>query len=194
MKIHVGKGEITVIQGDIAEQETDAVVNAANNHLWMGSGVAGALKRRGGQAIEQEAIAKGPIAIGDAVSTSAGALKAKRVIHAAVMGQDLHTNADFIRQATLKSLQLAEGEGLGSISFPALGTGVGGFSFFHCASVMIGAAVDFLITSSRLREVRFVLFDDEAREIFEKELRHRFSAHGHTDPPGRRHPGSPHQR
>jgi len=194
MKIHVGKGEIIVVRGDISEQETDAVVNAANNHLWMGSGVAGALKRKGGQAIEQEAIAKGPIAIGDAVSTAAGALKAKRVIHAAVMGQDLHTNADFIKQATLKSLQLAEGERLSSISFPALGTGVGGFSPFHCASLMLGAAVDFMAGSTQLREVRFVLFDDETREIFENELRHRFSAHGHTDPPDRRHHGSSHHR
>lgn len=194
MKIHVGKGEITVVQGDIAEQETDAVVNAANNHLWMGSGVAGALKRKGGLAIEQEAIAKGPIAIGDAVSTAAGALKAKRVIHAVVMGQDLHTNADCIKQATLRSLQLAEGEGLNSISFPALGTGVGGFSLFHCASLMIGTAVDVMIGSTRLREVRFVLFGDEAREIFENELRHRFSAHGHTDLPDPRHPRSSHHR
>jgi O-acetyl-ADP-ribose deacetylase (regulator of RNase III) len=180
MKIHVGKGEITVVQGDIAEQTTDAVVNAANNQLWMGSGVAGALKSRGGQEIEQEAMAKGPIAVGDAVSTSAGALNAKRVIHAAVMGQDLHTNADFIKRATLKSLQLAEGEGLSSISFPALGTGVGGFSLLHCASLMIGTALDFMITSSRLREVRFVLFDDEAREVFENELKLRFTAHGHA--------------
>jgi O-acetyl-ADP-ribose deacetylase (regulator of RNase III) len=194
MKIHVGKGEITVVRGDIAEQDTDAVVNAANNHLWMGSGVAGALKRKGGQGIEQEAIAKGPIAIGDAVSTSAGALKAKRVIHAAVMGQDLHTNADFIKEATRKSLQLAEKEGLSSISFPALGTGVGGFSLFHCASLMIGTVVDFMIGSTRLREVRFVLFEDEAREIFENELRHRFSAHGHAEPPDPRHPRSSHHR
>jgi O-acetyl-ADP-ribose deacetylase (regulator of RNase III) len=194
MKVHIGKGEIVVLQGDIAEQGTDAVVNAANNHLWMGSGVAGALKRKGGQAIEQEAIAKGPIAIGDAVSTSAGALKAKRVLHAAVMGQDLHANADFIKQATLKCLKLAETEGLTSISFPALGTGVGGFSPFHCASVMLGEAIDYMIGASGLREVRFVLFDDEARAIFENELKERFSSHGHHDPPGPRHPKSPHHR
>jgi O-acetyl-ADP-ribose deacetylase (regulator of RNase III) len=194
MKIHIGKGEILVLKGDIAEQETDGVVNAANNHLWMGSGVAGALKRKGGQAIEQEAIAKGPIAVGDAVSTSAGALKAKRIIHAAVMGQDLHTDADLIRQATLKSLRLAEAEGLTSISFPALGTGVGGFSLYHCANVMTGEVIDFMIGASHLREVRFVLFDDEAREIFENELKHRFSSQGHHDPPSPRQPKSPHHR
>ena len=179
MKIHVGKGEISVIQGDIADQDTDAIVNAANNHLWMGAGVAGAIKRKGGVAIEQEAVAKGPIAVGTAVSTTAGALKAKRVIHAAVMGQDLHTEADLIRKATQNSLAVAEKEKLASISLPALGTGVGGFSLYHCASLMIGVVIDFLPSTSALREVRFVLFDSEARDAFEKELKHRFTAQSH---------------
>lgn len=177
MKIHIGKGEISVIKGNIAEQETDGIVNAANNVLWMGSGVAGAIKQKGGVEIEQEAIARGPIAIGEVVATSAGTLKARRVLHAAVMGQDLHTTADFIKSATLNSLKHAEAEGLGSISFPALGTGVGGFSMHHCASIMLGAAIGFMIDAGKLREVRFVLFDDESLAIFETELRNRFSAH-----------------
>ncbi|TSA19262.1 Appr-1-p processing protein [bacterium] len=179
MKIRVGKGEISVIQGDIADQDTDAIVNAANNHLWMGAGVAGAIKRKGGVVIEQEAMAKGPIAVGTAVSTTAGALKAKRVIHAAVMGQDLHTEADLIRKAMQNSLAVAEKEELASISLPALGTGVGGFSLYHCASIMIGVAIDFLLSASALRDVRFVLFDSEARDVFEKELKHRFTAQSH---------------
>ena len=179
MKVHVGKGEISVVQGDIADQNTDAVVNAANNHLWMGAGVAGAIKRRGGNSIEEEAMSKGPVEIGTAVSTAAGALKAKRVIHAAVMGQDLHTDATAIKKATLSSLEVAEQEDLTSISLPALGTGVGGFSLFHCASLMIETVIDFLIRASKVKEVRFVLFDDEAREIFEKELKSRFTAHHH---------------
>jgi O-acetyl-ADP-ribose deacetylase (regulator of RNase III) len=179
MKIHVGKGEITVVQGDIADQQTDAIVNAANNHLWMGAGVAGAIKHKGGVVIEQEAMAKGPIPVGTAVMTSAGALKAKSVIHAAVMGQDLRTSADLIEKATRGSLWLAEQEQLSSISFPALGTGVGGFSVFHCASVMIGVAIDFMIKAAALREVRFVLLDKEAKDVFEKELKNRFSAHQH---------------
>jgi O-acetyl-ADP-ribose deacetylase len=177
MKIHVGKGEISVVQGDIAEQETEAIVNAANNQLWMGAGVAGAIKRRGGPAIEQEAISKGPIEIGSAVTTTAGTLKAKRVVHAAVMGQDLHTDAAFIKKATRSSLAAAEREGLTSISFPALGTGVGGFSLYHCASLMIEIAIDFMVKAEKIRELRFVLFDDEAKDIFDKELKHRFTAH-----------------
>lgn len=179
MKIHVGKGEISVIQGDIADQDTDAIVNAANNHLWMGAGVAGAIKRKGGVVIEQEAMAKGPIAVGTAVSTTPGTLNAKRVIHAAVMGQDLQTEADLIKKATQNSLAVAEKEGLASISLPALGTGVGGFSLYHCASLMIGVAIDFLLSASVLREVRFVLFDSVARDVFEKELKHRFTAPSH---------------
>jgi O-acetyl-ADP-ribose deacetylase len=177
MKIHIGRGEVNVLRGDIADQDTDAIVNAANNQLWMGSGVAGAIKRKGGPVIEQEALAKGPIEIGSAVSTSPGLLKAKRDIHAAVMGPDLHTDAENIRLAARSSLALAEQEGLASISLPALGTGVGGFSLYHCASLMIGEAIDFMIRTSVVREVRFVLFDAEACEIFEKELKNRFTAH-----------------
>ena len=177
MKIHVGIGEISVVLGDIADQETDAIVNAANSHLWMGAGVAGAIKHKGGVVIEQEAMARGPIPVGTAVMTSAGALKAKRVIHAVVMGQDLRTNADLIQKATRGSLWLAEQEGLGSVSLPALGTGVGGFSVFHCANVMIAVAIEFMIRTTILHEVRFVLYDKGAKEIFENELKNRFTAH-----------------
>ncbi|MBI3586947.1 MAG: macro domain-containing protein [Ignavibacteriales bacterium] len=171
MKIHVGHGEILILQGDIADQQTDAIVNAANNHLWMGAGVAGAIRRKGGSEIEREAMAKGPIEIGQAVLTSAGALNAKHVIHAAVMGQDLHTTAEFIKQATHASLTLAEHNKLSSISFPALGTGVGGFSMSHCASVMIGAVIHFLLEAKHLTLVQFVLIDHEAVEVFEQELK-----------------------
>ena len=179
MKIHIGKGEITVVLGDIADQETDAIVNAANNHLWMGAGVAGAIKHKGGAVIEREAMAKGPIPVGTAVMTSAGALKAKHVIHAAVMGQDLRTNADLIEKVTRGSLWLAEQEGLGSLSLPALGTGVGGFSVFHCASVMIGVAIEFMIKATVLKEVRFVLYEQSTKDIFENELKNKFTAHHH---------------
>ena len=96
------------------------------------------------------------------------------------MGQDLHTNAESIRKATRSSLALADKEGLASVSIPALGTGVGGFSLYHCASLMIGEAIDLMIRASSLREIRFVLFDEEGCTIFEKELKSRFTAHGHS--------------
>src|SRR5438094_6768589 len=99
---------LEVVEGDIAALEVDVVANAANNHLWMGAGVASALKRAGGEEIEREAVAKGPIAIGDAVATSAGSLPAEWVIHGAVMGQDLRTNAEVIERTTKSVLRVAE--------------------------------------------------------------------------------------
>ena len=92
MEKKMGRLLIRLLQGDIAEAETDAIVNAANNQLWMGAGVAGAIKRKGGAEIEKEAVAKGPILVGEAVATGAGNLPARYVIHAAVMGQDLKTD------------------------------------------------------------------------------------------------------
>ena len=121
-----------LVQGDICERPVGAIVNAANNHLWMGGGVAGAIKRRGGVEIEREAMAQGPIPVGRAVATGAGALAARYVIHAAVMGQDLRTDAALIREATRAALLVAEGLGVQSIAFPALGTGVGGFPLEAC--------------------------------------------------------------
>ena len=124
---------LEVVEGDIAAMAVDAVANAANNHLWMGAGVAGAIKRAGGEEIEREAIAHGPIEVGDAVATGAGRLPARWVIHAAVMGQDLATNGDAIRRATRRTLELADELGAESLALPAFGTGVGGFPLDECA-------------------------------------------------------------
>ena len=160
---------IEIREGDISACEVDAVVNAANNHLWMGSGVAGALKRSGGPEIEEEAVKKGPVAVGEAVVTGAGRLKARYVIHAAVMGQDLRTSAASIRQATENSLKRACELGIRSIAFPALGTGVGGFSLQDCAHLMIGAVRAHAV-QTRLERVVFVLYGDEAYCAFKAEL------------------------
>jgi|GEM_PF-145185 len=162
--------KIVLIQGDITDSETDAIVNAANDHLWMGSGVAGAIKAKGGVEIEKEAIAKGPIPVGEAIVTSGGKLKAKYVIHAAVMGQDLQTNEKYIRAATLNSLKRAEELKLSSIAFPALGTGVGGFLEEKCADVMINTVKEFLKSSKTVKEIIFALFDPITSIIFEEEF------------------------
>src|SRR6185503_18115807 len=129
--------ELEVREGDIAEVEADAVANAANDRLWMGAGVAGALKRAGGDEIEHEAVAQGPIGVGDAVATGAGRLPARWVIHAAVMGQDLQTNAAAIASATRRTLEVADELGVESLALPAFGTGVGGFSVDECARLMV---------------------------------------------------------
>jgi O-acetyl-ADP-ribose deacetylase (regulator of RNase III) len=164
------KLEIKIVQGDITDQDVDAVVNAANNHLWMGAGVAGAIKRKGGVEIEREAMSKGPVPVGEAVVTSAGKLKARYVIHAAVMGRDLTTNEEYIRLATVNSLKRAEELNIEAIAFPALGTGVGGFPTDRCADIMIDAVRGFSEKIRNLKEVRFVLFDKKSYDIWSVRL------------------------
>ena len=170
MQKRLGKIEIKLVQGDITEQEVDAVVNAANNHLWMGAGVAGAIKRKGGVQIEREAMSKGPIPVGEAAVTGAGRLKAKYVIHAAVMGQDLKTNEAHIRNGTLNSLKRAEELRIKSVAFPAFGTGVGGFPTEDCTRIMLDAVRDFSVQAEFVKEVRFVLFDKQSYDIWSARL------------------------
>jgi len=154
--------EIEIIRGDIATIKADALVNAANNRLWMGAGVAGALKRAGGQEIEEEAVKKGPIPLGEAVETAAGHLNATYVIHAAVMGQDLRTDEQKIRKATRNALRLANTLGIRDIAFPALGTGVGGFPLSQCAHIMLKEAMD----HAGSLKVIFVLYSQESYSAF----------------------------
>ena len=162
--------EIEVYRGDITQLELDALVNAANNRLWMGGGVAGALKRAGGEEIEAEAVKKGPVPIGEAVVTGAGKLKAKYIIHAAVMGQDLKTDAEKIRQATKNSLLRGDELGVKSIAFPALGTGVGGFPLNECARIMIDEVRRYSAGETGLEKVVFVLFGQPAYQAFKQEF------------------------
>ena len=160
--------ELEVVEGDIAGLEVDAIANAANDRLWMGAGVAGALKRAGGEEIEREAVAQGPIPLGNAVATGAGRLQAKHVIHGAVMGQDLRTNADLVRRTTRSCLALADELGARSVALPAFGTGVGGFPLDECARIMVDETRGY--EPSSLERVIFAVFGDEARRAFEDAL------------------------
>jgi len=156
--------ELEVVEGDITELEVDAVANAANNELWMGAGVAGAIKRAGGAEIEQEAVAQAPIALGQAIATGAGNLRAKHVVHAAVMGQDLQTSAELISQATRRTLAVADELGAHSLAMPAFGTGVGGFSIERCAELMVTEARAF--EPANLERVVFAVFGHDAEHAF----------------------------
>jgi len=160
--------ELEVREGDIATVEADAIANAANNHLWMGSGVAGALLRAGGVEIEREAIAQGPVEVGTAVATTAGRLHARYVIHGAVMGQDLATDAELVRRTTRACLELADELGCESLALPAFGTGVGGFSLAACARIMVEEARAF--TGASLRRVLFAVYGADAASAFERAL------------------------
>jgi O-acetyl-ADP-ribose deacetylase len=160
--------QIEVVEGDITALEVDAIANAANDRLWMGAGVAGAIKRAGGEDIERQAVALGPIALGDAVATDAGRLPAKHVIHAAVMGQDLATNGEIVGAATRRSLEVADELGLQSLALPAFGTGVGGFPLEEAAEIMIAEVRSFEPKS--LERVLFAVFGAQAAAIFESAL------------------------
>jgi len=160
--------ELVVVEGDIAALDVDAVANAANDRLWMGAGVAGALKRAGGDEIEREAVAKGPIAVGDAVATGAGRLPARWVIHAAVMGQDLRTSADAIETATRRALEVADELGAESLALPAFGTGVGGFPLDECAGLMVAAVRAY--EPRTLQRVVFAVYGAEAETAFRNVL------------------------
>ncbi len=157
---------IEVVQGDITKADTQTIVNAANNHFWMGAGVAGAIKRAGGDVIEAEAMKKGPVLPGQAVYTGAGRLPYRAVIHAAVMGQDLHTSHELIRKATIASLNIADRLKVESVAFPAFGTGVGGFPVIACANIMVKAVRGYGSIAAVVNRVQFCLFDELGYKAF----------------------------
>ena len=117
---------LEVVESDITQLDVDAIANAANDHLWMGGGVAGAIKRAGGDEIEREAMRNAPAPVGTAVVTSAGRLPARHVVHGVVMGQDLHTTPELVARATRSCLEAADELGAESLALPAFGTGVRG--------------------------------------------------------------------
>jgi O-acetyl-ADP-ribose deacetylase len=160
--------KLEVVEGDIAALEVDAIANAANDALWMGAGVAGALKRAGGEQIEREAMAQGPIPVGEAIATTGGRLQARWVIHGAVMGQDLRTSGELVERTTRSVLDVAEELGAHSLAVPAFGTGVGGFPLEDCARVMVTTVREH--EPRTLDHVVFAVFGDEAREAFERAL------------------------
>ncbi|HEY1565315.1 MAG TPA: macro domain-containing protein [Gaiellaceae bacterium] len=159
---------LEVLERDIATVQADAVANAGNDRLWMGAGVAGALKRAGGEETEREATTLGPIPLGSAVATGAGRLPARWVIHGAVMGQDLQTDAGLVRRTTRSCLELADELGCRSLALPAFGTGVGGFGLDECASIMVAEARSF--EPQTLEQVIFAVFGSDAYDAFSSAL------------------------
>ena len=175
---------IEIVQGDITNQpDVDAIVNAANTDLALGAGVAGAIRRKGGDEIDREAQANGPIPLGEAVTTSAGRLPNRYVIHAAAMGyraEDAQvpkrpgslSSAKIIADATRNSLLRADELKLTSIAFPALATGVAAFPVDECAKAMIGAARAYEREhpGSSIRMVRFVLYETADYDLFRRAM------------------------
>jgi O-acetyl-ADP-ribose deacetylase (regulator of RNase III) len=160
-------GRIVLVEGDIASQEVDAIVNAANSALILGSGVAGAIAERGGPSIQQECDAHGPIEVGDAAITGAGDLAARFVIHAAGMPPGGAATEESVRSSVRRSFELAVEHGCRTLACPAIGAGVGGLSMQRSAEISIAEARLHLEQSNALDEIRFVLFGEPAYRLFE---------------------------
>ena len=166
---------LEVIEGDLTTQDVDAIVNAANNDLQLGGGVAGAIARAGGAEIQKECDRIGTIAVGDAAITGGGKLKARHVIHAASMHLGGRTTAEALRASTRRSLELARERKLHSIAFPAVGTGIARFPLEDCARIMIEEVATHARAGTSLTEVRFVLFGEDAADAFRREAERQFS-------------------
>jgi O-acetyl-ADP-ribose deacetylase (regulator of RNase III) len=165
----LGPAEVWLWRGDITGLEVEAIVNAANNQGWLGSGVAGAIRRAAGDEVEREAVAQAPWPVGDAVRTGPGKLAGRGVraiVHAAAMAPGGPATAAAVGGATGAALRLAAAEGLASIALPALGTGVGGLGYAACARAMGEALRRHFAAASAPGLVAFALFDAAALEEF----------------------------
>jgi O-acetyl-ADP-ribose deacetylase (regulator of RNase III) len=166
MKVKIGNSSLELVQGDITEMTTDAIVNAANARLMLGGGVAGAIRKKGGPQIQQECDKIGGTFVGGAVVTTAGNLKARHVIHAVGPRLGQGNEDRKLKDATLNSLKLADEHNLKSIAFPAVSTGVFGFPLPRCAEIMLDTTIDYLKGKTGLKEVVFCLFDQDAYDVF----------------------------
>ncbi|TFG29302.1 MAG: macro domain-containing protein [Promethearchaeota archaeon] len=163
--------KIKLVQGDITDQDTDVIVNAANAQLILGGGVAGAIRRKGGPTIQEECNKIGGTFVGGAVITTGGNLKAKYVIHAVGPRMGEGNEDEKLKNATINSLKLMDEHGLKTIAFPAISTGIFGYPIDRCASIMISSAKDYLSGPTQIEEVIFCLFSDTDFNVFKKQLK-----------------------
>ena len=162
---------VEVREADVTKLEVDAIANAANTHLAHGGGVAGAISRAGGPAIQEESNRRAPIGLGEAVATAAGDLPSRWVIHAATMELGGPTSADAIRRATASTLAVADELGVRSLALVAFGTGVGGFPVEDAARIEVEEVRRHLAGGSGLEQVVFAVYGPGARQAFEDALR-----------------------
>ncbi|UCG21279.1 MAG: macro domain-containing protein [Deltaproteobacteria bacterium] len=169
MKWTINSRDLVLLQGDITEMDTDAIVNAANKDLVLGAGVAGAIRAKGGPAIQEECNHIGGAPVGGAAITTGGNLKANYVIHAVGPRMGEGDEDEKLADATRNSLNLAREKGLKSIAFPAISTGIFGFPKERCAQIMLSTVVEALKQEeTSLREVIFCLWGEESLQVFEE--------------------------
>ena len=171
MEAKINNRIVEVIEADITDMQTDAIVNAANAQLVLGGGVAGAIRKKGGPKIQQECDKIGGTFVGGAAITTAGNLKAKYVIHAVGPHKGEGSEDEKLKNATLNSLKLADENNLESISFPAISTGIFGFPIKRCAEIMLKTTADYLKSKTSIEKVIFCLFSKDDYEVFISELK-----------------------
>lgn len=167
--------QVVIIRGDLVEQTVDAIVNAANNDLQLGAGVAGAIRRAGGPSIQEECDAHGPIRVGEAAITGAGQLHARYVIHAASMSLGGRTTRSSLRSSMDDVFRICRDQDVKTIAIPAVGTGIAGFPIDECARVMAESLSHALTIGWQPQEVRFVLFDESSKTAFDAAFWRAFS-------------------
>ena len=163
---------IELWNGDICDLEVDAIVNPANLSLWMSTGVSGAIKRAGGDAIEFAAVRQAPVPLGEAIVTPAGSLAARAVIHAVSLDRDRRTSGAVIEAAVRSAMARAREIGATSVAFPALGTGVGGFPLDEAARITVETVRKELALSPAIEHVTFALRGAAAYQAFEAAIAH----------------------
>ena len=170
MKVTVGKSVLELVEGDITEMETEAIVNAANAQLVLGGGVAGAIRRKGGPQIQAECHKIGGTFVGGAVITTAGKLKARHVIHAVGPRMGEGDEDQKLTNATLNALKVADQNHLKSLAFPAISAGIFGFPIERCAKIMLQTTMNYLNGQTGLERVVFCLFGRDSCDVFQKRL------------------------
>lgn len=169
LKINYKQNKIVIKISDLLEEEVEAIVNPANSLMLMGGGVAGIIKRKGGEEIENEARKFAPVKIGKAIVTKAGKLKCKFVIHSPTMERPSSlTNYDNVYKATKATLIISKEKGIKTLAFPAMGTGVGGLSFDEASKAMLKAIKDVIDEGINFKFIEIVLLNKEAYEAFSK--------------------------
>jgi len=162
---------IYIQSGDLTALAVDAIVNAANNDLILGGGLAGAIARGGGPDIQAECDSHGPVQVGQAAITTAGNLPCSFVIHQASMSLGGWTTAESLRDSTRAVLALAEENGIRTLAFPATGTGIAGFDMRQCAEIMIQEVLEHVAGQTALTDVYFVLMGDGPLQVFQETYR-----------------------
>ena len=175
----IGKAKLEVVSAKITEVTVDALVNPANNMLWMGGGISALIRKKGGESIESEALTKAPAALGGAVVTGAGKLAAKKVIHAVITDQNLAVEESVLRKAVTSSLAAADAIGCVSLAIPMLISENSHFEIHIAARIMVGETVQYLVQDNKT--IEYVLFaghDKDTSDIFDRALMEMFSQHG----------------